>query len=530
MLVGPGCAAPRPGSVPFVPSSAPSTRSADVPARRLTPQPWPFIQDSTGTFGTAHPVLTRESAPDGRWALLDQARADTDGDGKVLIGFGLDGSFGDARTLYFVDGGGPGTPIDHFVHSDESRRFVVMVLRGRLVLADTVQRSVYDLGPGFVDPKWREKLRQLYFSALPRVAHWMVEPVATFDARGAHLATVSSNDGKALVQLVDLRTFEVRTVPLGDGLLSHATLDRDGEWLVTEAVLSDTNGNGFLDLPSEREKPDEKCRRRSANLRTACGGDALIAKIASTRTGVLEVVPRFAGVVGRRVLTKTPDGALVDESGAVRSSATCDAEILFADGTTDTVLVACASEAKRWVENGIQHDSRGPVQILGRIDLPLEASWDSLPVESGGTLSISGEGHAVLYDLVRKRWSEPERESVTVHWGRFAVVHSRVKERNTGSIFDMTTGAHQPLPPGRYYGGANLVTALPMVSISGVAVDLSSGSLMGCWLRNVHAVRLDGSALVARGPAEPDFADVGPLEWQRPLPLDRCTGAAPSRQ
>jgi hypothetical protein len=149
---------------------------------------------------------------------------------------------------------------------------------------------------------------------------------------------------------------------------------------------------------------------------------------------------------------------------------------------------------------------------------------DALPRESGGMLSIRGEPGTGFYRLKTGDWAQLTKdESATVHWGRFAVVYEGLDEHHVAWILDIETKARQRLPSGRFYNGAFLETALPIVCVDGVVMDLSSGKALGCASQTVYAVRLDGSVLVARQPSKDDaFADVGPLEWQRPKPIAEC--------
>jgi hypothetical protein len=89
-------------------------------------------------MGTAAPTLVLAVAPDGRWAVLCQARVDTDHDGRLEVRIGPHGDpYGDSLTPYLVEGQGPGVEIDHFLGADPTGRFLLLAVHGKPVLRDT---------------------------------------------------------------------------------------------------------------------------------------------------------------------------------------------------------------------------------------------------------------------------------------------------------------------------------------------------------------------------------------------------------
>jgi hypothetical protein len=67
-----------------------------------------------------------------------QARVDTDHDGRLQTAIGPHGDpYGDQLVPYFVEGNGPGRPVDDFLGADPSGRFVALLLHGRPLLRDT---------------------------------------------------------------------------------------------------------------------------------------------------------------------------------------------------------------------------------------------------------------------------------------------------------------------------------------------------------------------------------------------------------
>jgi hypothetical protein len=118
-------------------SSAPA---APPSARQLAPAADPFVAQPDGPIGTPHPVLVEELAVDGSWLVICQARADTNGDGKIEVGVGFHGDmFGDKMSPYLVLGGGPGVAIDSYVTSVDG--WVAIVRDGKLEVVDAASHK-----------------------------------------------------------------------------------------------------------------------------------------------------------------------------------------------------------------------------------------------------------------------------------------------------------------------------------------------------------------------------------------------------
>ncbi|MCC6809526.1 MAG: hypothetical protein IT381_19005 [Deltaproteobacteria bacterium] len=93
------------------------------------------------TLGTAHPVYSATVAPDGAWAVVCQARRDTDRDGTIAAiysGCGNAKVTGDERHLWLVVEEGDGEIIDLFFGSDPSGRWIAYTAADTLFLRDTV--------------------------------------------------------------------------------------------------------------------------------------------------------------------------------------------------------------------------------------------------------------------------------------------------------------------------------------------------------------------------------------------------------
>jgi len=100
----------------------------------------------TGDFGTAAPSLIRRLDDSERWMAVCEARADTDGDGKLAIQIGRHGDVsGDRMKAFLILGGGAGTPIDAFVDQSVDGRWLAVVRGTNLELVDSETGDVFAL-------------------------------------------------------------------------------------------------------------------------------------------------------------------------------------------------------------------------------------------------------------------------------------------------------------------------------------------------------------------------------------------------
>jgi hypothetical protein len=90
-------------------------------------------------LGTPHPIEVNEVGADGRWVLACQARADTNGDGKIAVpSHILDTDRDELIPYLFRNGVGEGERIDAFVDASRDGRWVVVVRDSVLTVIDLV--------------------------------------------------------------------------------------------------------------------------------------------------------------------------------------------------------------------------------------------------------------------------------------------------------------------------------------------------------------------------------------------------------
>jgi len=123
----------------------------------------------------------------GNWVAFCQARADSDGDGKVEVKIGPRGELGgDALSGFLGLPNGETLDIDDLVSSDLAGKYVIYVRGGRTLLADVERGTVLDLETLGADTR-RDALRYRPHRSL------------ALDAEGRHLLYVKRPNGKAAV-------------------------------------------------------------------------------------------------------------------------------------------------------------------------------------------------------------------------------------------------------------------------------------------------------------------------------------------
>src|SRR5215831_15104265 len=186
-------------------------------------------------FGTAHPLLVKRAASDGRWLVWCEAREDTDHNGRIEVRGDEHGNlYGDVMRPFFAAGGGEGEAIDAFVDADESGRYIALVRNQHLELRDTQEGTTADLSLLGGIPDGDDN---------PFGGH----PAGAFDEEGKRFVYRRQDGSRRIAVVRDLADGKEATVDPGDGLLWRAYID--GEWVVMSVIARDTDGNGRLEPP-----------------------------------------------------------------------------------------------------------------------------------------------------------------------------------------------------------------------------------------------------------------------------------------
>src|SRR4051812_25062577 len=95
----------------------------------------PATRDLGAPWGTPTPYHLIRVDPAGTWAVVCQARADTDHDGTILTYWEMHGDTGgDEMSAYVVDSTGHETPIDDLLAGDPRGRWLAVTIAKAPVL------------------------------------------------------------------------------------------------------------------------------------------------------------------------------------------------------------------------------------------------------------------------------------------------------------------------------------------------------------------------------------------------------------
>jgi hypothetical protein len=185
---------------------------------------WPDAPTADHSLGVDGPVQVDAVARDGRWAILCQAREDTNGDGAIADTYNPihGGPFGDRMTPGIVVGSGAGVAFDHILAISRDERWIAAERDGVYQLVDTRAPTLTALDAG------------------PR------------DARRGEFIGWASFTGDAMLRVVgaevivrDLATGDERRIDLGAPVW-QIDADPTGTWARAEVLSSDTDGDGTI--------------------------------------------------------------------------------------------------------------------------------------------------------------------------------------------------------------------------------------------------------------------------------------------
>lgn len=206
------------------PASRPpaATEPAVAPAAPATPAPGSAAAPTAdGTIGTAHPIVVDQLAADGSWLVICQARHDTDGDGKIQVGFGMHGdAWGDRLDPYLVFGSGPGMAIDRFVTRSADGAWFSVIRDGKLALYEARTGHAIELSGADVRDDGYP-----YGDAR----------AASIADGGTRMIYFRHGGGRDHIVIRDLPSGRERVVAI-EGVLWRAQVDESGRWAVL-AVL-----------------------------------------------------------------------------------------------------------------------------------------------------------------------------------------------------------------------------------------------------------------------------------------------------
>jgi hypothetical protein len=479
-------------------------------------------------FGTAHQLLVEAADQARRWAVVCQARADTNRDGEVTVLAGFHGDMlGDDMVPYFIAIGREEVAIDALVAASPTGSHVVFVRQGRLILhtADTgAQEDLSALGADARD------------DPSPFGSH----RAASFDGAGARLAYIRARDQRATVVVRDLSTGAEVEIDPGPGLLYRAALDEHGHWVDLQVVAEDTNRSGALEWPGQSTTLSGRtCRGPAASYGVyGTHGDTPERRVALATGGAALAVADLVRPLGPHLLRRTPAGALLlrDDSGSDNelAPAACHARILHGDPVRARLLVACAAAAGPAAPAPLILVGKGIHQALPVI---VRMSEEEAPTWSAQRLiaAAGADGAPVVVDM------EALATTVLARRDQILATHGTVllvQRGGTSPHFvrpliwrDLAQGVtRRLLADASPMDAWDVLQRDKLVVASDLVVDMEAGRLLGRvpvapeYLRTLRRTRgpmafeisTDGLVLLDTLPLD-DNLPRGPLRWLSPV-------------
>ncbi|MCX4243342.1 hypothetical protein [Paraliomyxa miuraensis] len=452
-------------------------------------------------LGTEHPVRVGAVGSDGSWAVICQAREDTDGDGEIAVRQHIVSIEGDQITPYLVLGSGPGHAMPERMASTRDGRWLAFSDSSGVGLVDTAVPSMRRLPPLSTEGP----------------------TVLRFSADGTHLVGRFTGVDDEHLEVHRLSDGEHWSVDLGPGVLVGMRMDPAGRAVWLEIAREDTNGDGRINGP--RFAIDTL-----SSMQWACGlsgglgvmgkgdpHDAVQVHRVDLQPGAT-LVSEPGGLLALTggILAREPDGALVLRSpSGVRTvtDATCDGVVAWSDEQGRSAIVACRSHATLLEVHG-----DGSSEPLGSGEVSRDAEslggWPALlSVGPGELLSPTTHERVTLptFDFVM----HARPEAVVVRRGG-DLVHHRFRGDSRGRGL----GPFERWRWIRHAAGEWIVLAN---GVEARVLSMTTGAERGRVDGEVYGVTTDGRVLLGPARAPRDDSDPmstwprGPLRWVAPL-------------
>jgi hypothetical protein len=504
-----GCGAPqatrraapdtlRAEPLPHAPHSSPPPPSPSVTAAPAQPAP----EGSLAELADAVPVTLVAAGRTGRYLAYCAARNDSNGDGKLEVRVDVAGALtGDTLTPELLLGGGEPEPIDDLLAQDPSGRYLVTRQHKKVLLRDALTHGAVDLGAlGFDDRD----------DVLPYRQHRAL----AFDARGEMLAYARKAADRVDIVLRDLGSGAERVVSGLSGEPYRFRFDGTGETLVVSTIASDTSENGRFEWPyRKRTTPRLVCQGSVPRFGVHPElGDRPVAFLVSRATAAAELAPDLAIPLGKKLVTRGPDGtlSLAGPGGRrVLRAGDCAGRVLLADAARELLLIACT---------GGKNPQRAAVELVGpgsRLELGVElqpTAVDRWPERATRLHPLYPGSEALLVDLeLRTKHPLTPGDQVILTAGARALVRRGRKLL----FFDADTRRETPLP-GDLPRLPNVLVTSPMAMIGARVFDVEKGIELGTASDRALAITPKGEVLAAEGGAvTTTLLSRGPLRWTR---------------
>ncbi len=472
------------------------------PASRPAPGPNAGQSLIGRELGTKGAIIVEGVAADGSWALVCQAREDTNGDGRIEVNLGYHGdTYGDTMRPYLIRGDGPGEEIATLVDFDPEGGHIAYLQNGKLLVEHPRTGRIIDLSARGAVASDDDS---------PLYAH----RAAQFDRSGSSVLYLRSIDARLHAVVHRLEDGQETIFDPGPGQLWRAFIGPRGAWVTLWVLTADTDLDGKIAPPQVRTSlGPRRCRGRIASYSTFGGsGDQPTTRFAF-RGGVAREIDGVVGYLGGDLMLRAEDGAIQLDDGRSTKEiipAACGAQIVGIDRHRGRIIAICRAEARtplRW------YDRSGAVKDLGQISR--YAKDDHLFPASRHFLAQAKDAHGLIIDLeTGRRRSIDGRQQVVATTSAFTLVN------RAGTIVLLTPEGERVL--------ASINTDYPTTLVRGdyAAVDryvfhLKSGRLVGRVEGPPVGLSENGEILVSRDlPMLARSLDAGPLKWVQPMPVD----------
>lgn len=483
-----GTARAQRAETPAIPFAEPD------PNANASPQPPPI--------GTSHPISLVAAAPNRRWAVICQARKNTDGEPGIDVVSGRHGgAYGDAMKLYLVVGQGAGTPIDEYLDHDPSGRFVVLRRGKRHLLwdAETGERTHLPIA--------RTMLKEGGLSP----------SAARFAPQGGYLI-YRRRKGRSDVAVVrELDGGAEHVVDHGPGRLWDFGFGRHSDWLHLRVIARDADGDGRLGPPTRyTNHAPGLCGHATSYSHFQREADPIEERIVPLAGGTRHVLDKRTRTLGPHLLRWDEGWRWLETADGQRTPLVpggCEALEVLASPPYPRVLAVCQ------IDGGPEQLTYFAPGAAPRVHPQPPPERRNLSV-TDGRLRYVDKGQWM--DIVTGRPVKVDARRPTHEYGPIVVVlrdHSLLLENlDTGEV----TPLHKP-----YY--ADYVTAVAkhdLLIAAGLLIDRRAGKLLGdAPYARVTAVSSDGYLLMPDPGNERQSLEhmatrfaIGPLRWHRPKP------------
>jgi hypothetical protein len=435
-----------------------------------------------GSVGTAAPLGGYLVSDDGRWAILCQARVDTDHDGKLETTYDIHHTGGDTLEAYLVLGSGAGMAIEHRAAQSANGEWLAVVRGGKLELIESATYQRWQLTAELIYDKFhRGDDKTVRFASIA--------------ANGARMTYLREKE----IVIRDLKTHAEQVVPV-KGKLWRVSVDGAGRWAKVRVIRKDTNRDGKVDWPGGRGTGFQyRCGADNVHHRNPMDGDAVTELWLDLVTGKLVEDATIVDAVGEELLRRRKDGALVLGS-TVLVEAWCKAKVVSTLAVPPRVAVACNAKD--------DHLEDKPTLVLGPGFRRQAAHGYRTPYwfYRGNGRFLYREGHVLDLALGEELALGGTKTRHTDHL-------ALVKTKSGYAIFDAIKRTSRTLTA---TGDVESHGTDALVTIGGATYDLRSGAKLAPPGDILHT-DVKGRMLVrAKQTAVPGTFGLGPLRWWTP--------------